>query len=232
MRPLQLVKKAAKLLLREALPDKRALVLRGIAGLFAKRSAVFGATSPVMPAFYCFPCEAFLLGRLRALTKSANAKIAQIKRKTEISLPASAHLQSAVTYVQVNSLALQAFSSLWRSVDFVNILSLPSRKVFGRRRGSILAGRRVSNFQFEPWQFCLRPPLPVSAEILRISGRRNCKEAIFVPENRTSQRGKRFAPAHTPPETLKARKGFRPPALSRGFLTGCGGRNMRTPFLF
>ena len=158
MRPLQLVKKAAKLLLRKALPDKRALVLRGIAGLSAKRSTVFGATSPVMPAFYCFPCEAFLLGRLRALTKSANAKIAQIKRKTEISLPASAHLQSAVTYVQVNSLALQAFSSLWRSVDFVNILSLPSRKVFGRRRGSILAGRRVSNFQFERGGFASDRP--------------------------------------------------------------------------
>ena len=82
MRPLQLVKKAAKLLLQEALPGERASVLCGIAGLFAKGSAVFGAISPVMTAFYCFPCEAFFLGRLRALTKSANAKIAQIKRKT------------------------------------------------------------------------------------------------------------------------------------------------------
>ncbi len=80
------------------------------------------------------------------------------ENRGQISLPAAAHLQSAVTYVQVNSLALQAFSSLWRSVDFVNILSLPSRKVFGRRRGSILAGRRVSNFQFERGGFASDRP--------------------------------------------------------------------------
>ena len=70
VRPLQLVKKAAKLLLQEALPGERASVLCGIAGLFAKGSAVFGAISPIMTVFYGVPAAAttgtlyaFLLGR-------------------------------------------------------------------------------------------------------------------------------------------------------------------------
>ena len=39
-----------------------------------------------------------------------------------------------------------------------------------------------------------RPPLPVSAEILRISGRGNCKEAIFALGNGISRRKNRPVP--------------------------------------
>ena len=39
------------------------------------------------------------------------------------------------------------------------------------------------------------PPLPVSAEILWISGRGNCKEAIFALENGIFRRKNRPAPA-------------------------------------
>ena len=66
---------------------------------------------------------------------------------------------------------------------------------------------RGSNFQFEPWQFCLQGknaescgfcaschPPPVSAEILRISGRGNCKEAIFALGNGISRRKNRPVP--------------------------------------
>ena len=43
-----------------------------------------------------------------------------------------------------------------------------------------------------------RPPLPVSAKILRISGRGNCKEAIFALENGIFRRG--VLRAHAPPQ--------------------------------
>ena len=39
------------------------------------------------------------------------------------------------------------------------------------------------------------PPLPVFAEIFQISGRKNCKEAIFALENGIFRRKNRPAPA-------------------------------------
>ena len=42
------------------------------------------------------------------------------------------------------------------------------------------------------------PPPPVSAEILRISGRRNCKEAIFALENEFSDAKIAARPPHMP----------------------------------
>ena len=55
------------------------------------------------------------------------------------------------------------------------------------------------------------PPLPVSAEILRISGRGNCKEAIFALENGIFRRG--VLRAHAP---LLLYKSPKTEAASRG----------------
>ena len=62
-----------------------------------------------------------------------------------------------------------------------------------------------------------RPPSPVSAKILRISGRGNCKEAIFTLENKFSDAKIAPSPAYTPPGTIEMRKGFGPLALSYDF---------------
>ena len=51
-----------------------------------------------------------------------------------------------------------------------------------------------------------RPPSPVSAKILRIFGRGNCKEAIFALENRIFRRKNRPAPAvHAAGDDFKGR---------------------------
>ena len=78
---------------------------------------------------------------------------------------------------------------------------------------------RAASFQFEPWQFRLRPLPPVSAEILRISGRGSWKETIFVLGNEISRRKAALPPPCTPPGTVIARKGFGPLALPYGVLT-------------
>ena len=53
----------------------------------------------------------------------------------------------------------------------------------------------------------LRAPLPVSAKILRIFGRGNCKEAIFALENRIFRRKNRPAPAvHAAGDRLKCER--------------------------
>ena len=78
---------------------------------------------------------------------------------------------------------------------------------------------RAASFQFEPWQFRLRPLPPVSAEILRISGRGSWKETIFALGNEISRRKAALPPPCTPPGTVIARKGFGPLALPYGVLT-------------
>ena len=98
------------------------------------------------------------------------------------------------------------------------------------RGASSPARCRGSNFQFEPWQFCLQGknaescgfcascPPPVSAEILRISGRGNCKEAIFALGNGISRRKNQHPfPTRRSPGTIYVREGCGPLALSRGW---------------
>ena len=67
------------------------------------------------------------------------------------------------------------------------------------------------------------PPLPVSAKILRIFGRGNCKEAILLWKMGFSSAKIAPSPPYTPPGTIEVRKGFA--LLSRSplsFLTVCG----------
>ena len=54
----------------------------------------------------------------------------------------------------------------------------------------------------------LPPPQSVSAKILRISGRGNCKEAIFALENGIFRRKIAPSPPYTPPGTIEARESF------------------------
>ena len=57
------------------------------------------------------------------------------------------------------------------------------------------------------------PPPPVSAEMLRISGRGNCKEAISSPGGKLPCEEIAANPAYTPPGSIEAREGLQ--ALSR-----------------
>ena len=52
-------------------------------------------------------------------------------------------------------------------------------------------------------------PLAVSAEMLRISGRGNCKEAISSPGGKLPSEEIAANPAYTPPGSIKAREGLR-----------------------
>ena len=61
------------------------------------------------------------------------------------------------------------------------------------------------------------PPLPVSAEMLRISGRGNCKEAISSPGGKLPSEEIAANPAYTPPDSIEAREGCGPLALSQFF---------------
>ena len=61
------------------------------------------------------------------------------------------------------------------------------------------------------------PPPPVSAKILRISGRGNCKEADFCSGKWDFPPQKSPIPPYTPPGTILMREGFGPLALSHGF---------------
>ena len=61
------------------------------------------------------------------------------------------------------------------------------------------------------------PPPPVSAEMLRISGRGNCKEAISSPGGKLPYEEIAANPAYTPPDSIEAREGCGPDELSRVF---------------
>ena len=92
-----------------------------------------------------------MAGGPRALTKPANAQIALLKEKSEAicasGVSCTCSLQSLTSCklpcLQVCFLVLQAFSSLWQSVDFVNIL--------GRRDkpGGFGMPKRPANAEFD-----------------------------------------------------------------------------------
>ena len=66
------------------------------------------------------------------------------------------------------------------------------------------------------------PPSPVFAEILQISGRKNCRETIFALENGIFRRKNRPCPPYMPLGTIGSSGGLRPSRALLGFSTDSG----------
>ena len=100
--------------------------------------------------------------------------------------------ESASTSLKRTAGMISAFDGQFRSIS-----------ITGRKNGRLLAKLAVSACQkrfLTSWWTREQappplPPLPVFAEILRISGRENCKETIFALENGILRRKNPPAPA-------------------------------------
>ena len=143
----------------------------------------------------------FAFGETPSAEKPANAKIARKRRKTggSFCFLRQLHMQSVVTYVRARSLACKFVSLACR-------LSHHSDSLLTLSTSCVSPLAKPQNPRDSA------PPVPpVSAEILRISGRGNCKKMDFVLEKGNSQRKNRPASPYTRRfRRLETLKGFQP----------------------